>query len=232
MKITLLGTGVPKPQLHRASSGYMVEVGDDVILFDQGPGTYHRMMEAGKRAVDITHVFFSHLHYDHCLDYARLMLTHWDQGAGKIPELNVYGPPHTKRMNQALFGRNGVFGPDLEARVMAQGSIDVYESRGGTGIRKKPKPKVSEIRSGQTIEGNGWKEYAKGAAGHLEVARMAKEAKAKSLVITHVLPQIDKPGMREKVLREIGAIYKGNIYYGEDLMEIPIGDPMVKSHEK
>jgi ribonuclease BN (tRNA processing enzyme) len=51
-------------------------------------------------------------------------------------------------------------------------------------------------------------------------------------VITHVLPQIDKPGMREKVLREIGAIYKGNIYYGEDLMEIPIGDPMVKSHEK
>ena len=295
MKITLLGTGVPKPQLHRASSGYMVEVGDDVILFDQGPGTYHRMMEAGKRAVDITHVFFSHLHYDHCLDYARLMLTHWDQGAGKIPELNVYGPPHTKRMNQALFGRNGVFGPDLEARVMAQGSIDVYESRGGTGIRKKPKPKVSEIRSGQTIEGNGWKvtarsvphvqpylvsygyrmetsagvfsysgdcgpctamvklaqdadvlvymcpyysgterskEYAKGAAGHLEVARMAKEAKAKSLVITHVLPQIDKPGMREKVLREIGAIYKGNIYYGEDLMVIPIGDPMVKSHEK
>ena len=61
MKITLLGTGVPKPQLHRASSGYMVEVGDDIILFDQGPGTYHRMMEAGKRAVDITHVFFSHL---------------------------------------------------------------------------------------------------------------------------------------------------------------------------
>ena len=76
------------------------------------------------------------------------------------------------------------------------------------------------------------KEYAKGAAGHLEIARMAKEAKAKSLIITHVLPQIDKPGMREKVLREIGAIYNGNIYYGEDLMEIPIGDPMVKSHEK
>ena len=88
-------------------------------------------------------------------------MTHWDQGAGKIPELNVYGPPHTKRMNQALFSRNGVFGPDLEARVMAQGSIDVYESRGGTGIRKKPKPKVVETRSGQTIEGDGWKVTAR-----------------------------------------------------------------------
>ena len=66
----------------------MVEVGDDIILFDQGPGTYHRMMEAGKRAVDITHVFFSHLHYDHCLDYRPACCSlRWDQGAGKIPEL-------------------------------------------------------------------------------------------------------------------------------------------------
>lgn len=295
MKITLLGTGVPKPQLHRASSGYMVEVGDDIILFDQGPGTYHRMMEAGKRAVDITHVFFSHLHYDHCLDYARLLLTRWDQGAGKIPELAVYGPPHTKRMTRALIGKNGVFGPDLEARTRHQGSIDVYQSRGGTGVRKKPRPVVTEIRSGQTITGDGWrvtarsvphvqpylisygfrmetaegvfaysgdcgpckamvglarnadvlvymcpyysgtersKEYARGSAGHLEIARMAKEAKAKSLVVTHVLPQIDKPGVREKVLREIGAIYEGNLYYGEDLMEIPLGDPVSKSREK
>ncbi len=95
------------------------------------------MMEAGKRAVDITHVFFSHLHYDHCLDYARLLLTRWDQGAGKIPELVVYGPPHTKRMTQALIGKNGAFGPDLEARTRHRGSIDVYQSRGGTGVRKK-----------------------------------------------------------------------------------------------
>jgi ribonuclease Z len=240
-------------------------------------------------------VFFSHLHYDHCLDYARLLLTRWDQGAGKIPDLKVYGPPHTKRMTQALIGKNGVFGPDLEARTKHQSSIDVFESRGGTGIRKKPQPKISEIRSGQTIAGDGWivkarsvphvqpylisygfrmetpegvfvysgdcgpcramvklaqdadvlvymcpyysgtersKAYAKGAAGHLEIARMANEAKAKSLVVTHVLPQIDKPGMREKVIREIGEIYKGNLYYGEDLMEIPIGKPVSKSHEK
>ena len=35
MKITLLGTGTPTPSLKRMSSGYMVEVGDDIILFDQ-----------------------------------------------------------------------------------------------------------------------------------------------------------------------------------------------------
>src|SRR3546814_10781196 len=59
MRIRLLGTGTPTPSLERMSSGYMVEIGKDVILFDQGPGTYHRMMEAGVRAVDVTHVFFS-----------------------------------------------------------------------------------------------------------------------------------------------------------------------------
>ena len=73
-----------------------------VMLFDFGPGCYHRMMEAGVRAVDVTHVFFTHLHYDHCLDYVRLLMTRWDQGGGGIPELEVFGPTHTARMTDAI----------------------------------------------------------------------------------------------------------------------------------
>ena len=44
MKITLLGTGTPTPSLKRISSGYMVKVGSDTLLFEQSPGTYHRMI--------------------------------------------------------------------------------------------------------------------------------------------------------------------------------------------
>ena len=124
MKITLLGTGTPTPSLKRISSGYMVEVGSDTLLFDQGPGTYHRMIEAGVNAVDVSHVFFSHLHYDHCLDYARLLMTRWDQSDGRLPELKVYGAPHTARMTELFIGEDGVFGPDLEARCNHQLSID------------------------------------------------------------------------------------------------------------
>jgi len=98
VEIQLLGTGTPTPSLKRMSSGYLVRVGQDVILFDHGPGAYHRMMEAGVAPTDVTHVFFSHLHYDHCLDYARLLITRWDQGAGVIPELKVYGPPFITRI--------------------------------------------------------------------------------------------------------------------------------------
>ena len=36
MKITILGSGTPAPSLKRACSGYMIEVGDDVIIMDHG----------------------------------------------------------------------------------------------------------------------------------------------------------------------------------------------------
>ena len=104
MRIRLLGTGTPTPSLKRMSSGYLVETAQRKVLFDFGPGAYHRMLEAGVRAVDITDVFFTHLHYDHCLDYVRLLMTRWDQGAGRIPELSVYGPAYTARMTEAIIG--------------------------------------------------------------------------------------------------------------------------------
>ena len=104
MKVTLLGTGTPAPSLTRQSSGYLVEVGGDLIVLDHGPGAHHRLIESGRRATDVTHAFFSHLHYDHCMDYARLVLQRWDQGAGRIPDLDVFGPTPIARMTDLLFG--------------------------------------------------------------------------------------------------------------------------------
>ena len=50
MKITILGSGTPAPSLKRACSGYMIEVGDDVIIMDHGPDAHRRLIESGKRA--------------------------------------------------------------------------------------------------------------------------------------------------------------------------------------
>ena len=80
--VTLLGTGTPSPSLDRQSSGYLIEVRRDVIVWDHGPGAHHRLLQSGHRSVDVTHAFFTHLHYDHCMDYGRLVLQRWDQGAG------------------------------------------------------------------------------------------------------------------------------------------------------
>ena len=288
MKITLLGTGTPTPSLKRMSSGYLVEVAGDVMLFDHGPGAHHRLLEAGKRATDVTHVFFSHLHYDHCLDYGRLVLTHWDQGVGKLPELQVYGPPFTARMTELLFGDDGIWGPDLKARTEHPLSTVIYNARGGEGTRAKPNPNVTELKSGDVIETDHWKltcasvrhvqpflhcygyrletddgvfvysgdtgpckaieklaqdadvlvnmchylsgtelgkEFAEGCMGHLELADLGAAAGVKNLVVSHVTEQMDRPGVRERILRDMGERYSGNLFFGDDLMEIPIGGP-------
>ena len=81
MKVTLLGTGSPVPSLKRASAGYMVEVGSDVVLIDHGPGCFRNMMQAGIAVTDVTHVIFSHLHFDHCADFIRLFFHRWDIGS-------------------------------------------------------------------------------------------------------------------------------------------------------
>lgn len=288
MRITLLGTGTPTPSLTRMSSGYLVQVAADVLLFDHGPGAHHRLLETGLRATDVTHAIFTHLHYDHCLDYARLVLTHWDQGAHRLPELQVLGPPGTARMSELLIGEDGVFGPDLKARIEHPLSVVIYEARGGVAPRPRPAPAVRELAPGEVIETDHWKlssasvrhvqpylhcygyrlesddgvfvysgdtgpckamerlaadadvlvnmchylsgtqlskEFAEGCMGHLELADLGAVANVKNLVISHVTQQMDMPGMRERILREMGERYAGNLFFGEDLMEIPLSGP-------
>lgn len=288
MKLTLLGTGTPTPSLKRMCSGYVLEVGSDVIVFDHGFGAHHRLLEAGIEPTRVTHFFCSHLHYDHMGDYPRLLLTRWDQGAGRIPDLKVYGPPPLKAASDALFAEGGAFWPDLTARTEHMCSVSLYHARGGTGTRAKPSPEVAEMRPNEVIQGNGWTvkavgvahfgpqlisygfrldspegsfvysgdsgpcasmerlsegcdvlvhmchylsgtalcpEFAESCMGHLELAELGRKAGVKTIVLTHVTEQIDQPGIRERVLREMSAIYPGNLIFGEDLMEIPFSGP-------
>jgi hypothetical protein len=50
MKFTMLGSGTPAPSLSRMSSGYVLEIGDDLTVFDHGGGAHHSLLEAGYRA--------------------------------------------------------------------------------------------------------------------------------------------------------------------------------------
>jgi len=157
MKVTLLGTGSPVPMSNRASSGYLVEFGDEMLVFDHGAGAHQNFLRAGKRAVDLNTIFFTHLHTDHCLDYARLVHSRWDQGAGQIPDLKVYAPSYMQRMTDLLFGENGVYHNDLDGRMNSAGSQRVYLNRGGKLPRKRPQPEITPLYDGQVIETDNWK---------------------------------------------------------------------------
>ena len=156
VSLTLLGTGTPAPSLHRQSSGYVLQVGTDEIVIDHGPGAAHRLLQAGFRPTDVTHVMLSHLHYDHMADYPRLFLQRWDVGSGNIAELQVAGPAPLAQVHQRLFAPDGAFGPDIISRTTIQASLDVFKARGGEGVRRPPVPTVTEIAPGDTLAGEPW----------------------------------------------------------------------------
>ena len=293
-RITLLGTGTPAPSLQRAGSGYVFDVGNDIIVMDHGPDAHHRLIESGRRAVDVTHAFFTHLHYDHCMDYGRLVLQRWDQGADKIADLQVFGPQPIARMTEQLFGTEGIYGPDIRARIEHQSSIDVFRARGGTVPRKRPNPTVREVKPGDVIQGNNWKitvgqathvqpylqclayrldapdgsicytgdsgssddivtlakgcdilihmnHYFSGTAptpayraacgNHKDNALVAQRAGVKTLVLTHLLAQIDHPRIREQIVHEIQDVFEGKVVWGEDLMELSFNGPRIANIE-
>jgi ribonuclease BN (tRNA processing enzyme) len=156
MRLTLLGTGSPTPLLHRAGSSYLVRVGEEKLLFDCGPFAVHRLLEAGVAPAEITTLFLTHLHFDHAADYGYLVLNRWDQGAGKLAELDVFGPPPLDRMTASLFGPDGVWGPDLHARTENPSSQFVHEMRGGELPRLPPSPVVTMVADGDAVEGERW----------------------------------------------------------------------------
>ncbi len=156
MQLTLLGTGTPAPSLNRASSSYLLDVGEDVILFDCGPGSYQRVLEAGRSFNEITHVVFSHFHYDHCADFAAIALTRWDHLAGTGKELVVIGPRHVQNFVDKLFGADGAFAPDQDARTLHEASLGYFRVRGGRNQRPRLAPVVHEIEPGDSFDGDGW----------------------------------------------------------------------------
>lgn len=166
MKVLLLGTGNPVPSIRRASAGYLIRVNDDVIVIDHGPGAHWRMLQSGTRALDVSHVIFSHLHYDHCADFVRLFLNRWDQGAGKARPLRIFGPPGLQHFVDRLFGADGAFKFDLTARTNHPESLEVYRERGGVGPRAWPDTTAHEIHDADTVVGDGWRLTAREIPHH------------------------------------------------------------------
>lgn len=156
MKLTLLGTGTPFPSLERASSSYFLQIGNDLILFDCGPGSYRRILESGYLVTEITHVVFSHFHYDHCADFAAIALARWDHLSGTGPELQVYGPRHVLTFVDKLFGQDGAFAPDQDARTLHDASLGYFRVRGGGETRARIAPAVTELSPGDEIKTRNW----------------------------------------------------------------------------
>ncbi len=93
IKVTLLGTGSPRPNVDRNGPAVLVEVGGKNLLFDSGRGVVQRLQQLDIRISDIQQIFLTHLHSDHISALDDVWLTGWIYQ--RPSPLNIYGPNGT-----------------------------------------------------------------------------------------------------------------------------------------
>ena len=75
--VTLTGTGVPIPAPGRAGAGALVRCGDVALQFDAGRATTTRLVDAGVPPHALTALLLTHVHSDHVVDLADVVITRW-----------------------------------------------------------------------------------------------------------------------------------------------------------
>ncbi len=156
-RIHVLGAGTPTPTPMRFGSSFVVELPNgEQLLVDCGPAATHKLVKAGLWPTNIDHLFFTHHHFDHDVDYPCFLLCRWDQSIGKERVLQVYGPTLTEHITRAILGEGGAFPHDWKARVGCPGSLRVYQNRGGVLPRKPPEVYAKDVGPGLVYSGSDW----------------------------------------------------------------------------
>lgn len=103
-KVTLLGTGAPKPTFSRFGPATLVEVGGQKLLFDVGRGAAMRLYQINVPLSALDAVFLTHFHHDHLVGLPDVWMTGWlppPFGRRSAP-FEVWGPVGTAEMLKNL----------------------------------------------------------------------------------------------------------------------------------
>jgi len=101
VRLVLLGTqGGPNYTATRGECANALVVGGRPYLVDCGYGTLAALKKGGINHRQIANVFISHLHDDHTVDLAALLIRQWTDG--RIEATTVIGPYGTAKMVDAI----------------------------------------------------------------------------------------------------------------------------------
>ena len=236
MQLTVLGSNGTYPTAGRPASGYLVSNGDTNLWMDAGPGTYVALCgEMDPR--DLTGVFLSHRHPDHCTDIFALYhaVAHGDRAVRPIPVLCPEG------LAQALgrfVGGSSVWWSTFEFITLSDGdSVDLGSMRVAVARSNHPPPTLApriaaDGRSLTYTADTGPSEALEcHAAGsdlllaeaalaeprtggsvryHMtgtEAGSMAAKARVRRLMLTHIAPYLDP----ERSLMEAESEFGGEV---------------------
>ena len=257
-RVILLGTGSAIPNPRRIATSHLLLMGGEEIMIDCGPGSIHRLVEAGYAPRALSRILLTHLHADHCSDLASIALAAFLQG--REAPLPIIGPPGTQKHVDMLFSDMFGYIPKLLASRGKPFAIEVTEMDDGAthdGAKLRfaaarvvhgPIPALafrvdgetgSVVFSGDTAPCDALVNLAMNAdllihecpypdsngphPAHTipnQLGPLAARTNAKVLVMNHFFPMCDNA--REDMIRSVGASYKGDIVFGEDLQSIAL----------
>jgi ribonuclease Z len=113
IRVTLLGTGTPRPFMDRFGPSILVEAGGEKLIFDVGRGAMQRLFQLDVSYADVTGVLLTHLHSDHVVGLPDLWLTGWIISNRATPT-SLWGPSGTRKMAESL---ESAFSFDRDIRV-------------------------------------------------------------------------------------------------------------------
>jgi ribonuclease BN (tRNA processing enzyme) len=113
MRITLLGTGGPRPDPMRQGPATLVQASRLSLLFDAGRGVATQLAKAGVRVDELDAVFITHHHFDHIGGLADLIMAAWNHGRSR--PLPIFGPLGTDEIIDAMLDQ--VYARDINFRI-------------------------------------------------------------------------------------------------------------------
>ena len=135
VRVTLLGTGFPRPNPRRRGPSQLFDVGSERFLVDCGSGVACQLVSIGVSPLDVHHVLITHHHSDHTIDLGHLVLSRWIMGQNA--PFHVWGPSGTRRYVDDLLRLHDY---DIEVRRAHQDQ------------RPGPRVEVHEIAPGVIYE--------------------------------------------------------------------------------
>jgi len=170
MKAIMIGTSggisLAESNVNRAGPAVLIEVGDDLIIFDVGRSALQNVLKSGYSPVNIEQIFLTHLHSDHIVGLPDFILSPWITSGHS--QWEVYGPEGTRTLFDRLFGVDGAFEADILARANSKSSRELIEPRIGKELNRPSFNIIEVSQPGIIYEGESWEVLASFAPKHIQ----------------------------------------------------------------
>ncbi len=176
MEVILLGTGTAIPIQQHSPSGLILRAGSQHLLFDIGPGTLGQLHLAEVECRQIDELLLTHLHPDHTLDLATLLLVfNYAPNAERRTPFAITGCHGLEDFYDRMVGLYPEVAPSLFELKFREVREDEF-TIGALRIRSAPTGHTPDSVGYRVEDGHRAVVYSGDAASNGQLARLAEGA--------------------------------------------------------